>query len=74
MAGLTWILTDRQAGCGGLLRDENGNWIVGFVAELWGILYGLELAWKHGYRKVIIEADLWLLFPLSKKLFGKQEI
>lgn len=46
------------AGCGGLLRDYNGVWIGGFakhlgvcstyVAELWGVLEGLNMARTFG--------------------------
>ena len=42
------------AGCGGVLRDDNGKWICGFskwlgvcsayVAELWGVMEGLKMA------------------------------
>ncbi|MBA0871855.1 hypothetical protein Goshw_000613 [Gossypium schwendimanii] len=52
---------------GGLLRDHNGNWIVGFTrylgncevidSELWGILDGLRIALDRGYQKVIIRTD-----------------
>ncbi|CAA0806228.1 Polynucleotidyl transferase- ribonuclease H-like superfamily protein [Striga hermonthica] len=52
---------------GGLLRDANGQWIVGFIAhlgictntiaELQAIRHGLELAWVYGYRQVICEVD-----------------
>lgn len=45
-------------GCGGLLRDYNGVWIGGFakhlgvcstyVAELWGVLEGLNMARTFG--------------------------
>jgi len=44
------------AGCGGLLRDEHGNWLAGFarrigtttsfVAELWGLRDGLSLCYN----------------------------
>ena len=27
------------------------------LVELWGMLYGLDLAWKEGYKKVILESD-----------------
>ncbi|KAK2995401.1 hypothetical protein RJ640_029033 [Escallonia rubra] len=27
------------------------------AAELWGVFHGLQLAWKHGYRNVILELD-----------------
>ncbi|MBA0871854.1 hypothetical protein Goshw_000613 [Gossypium schwendimanii] len=55
------------AAVGGLLRDHNGNWIVGFTrylgncevidSELWGILDGLRIALDRGYQKVIIRTD-----------------
>ena len=56
-----------RAGCGGLLRDENGNCIAGFVgyigfagsllAELMAIRHGLLLAWQYGFRRVECESD-----------------
>nr|GLL46072.1 uncharacterized protein LOC107462117 [Ipomoea trifida] len=56
-----------HASCGGLLRDVNGNWLLGFKAKVghcsieeakaWSILKGLKTIWNHGYRKVIIESD-----------------
>ncbi|KAI5352942.1 hypothetical protein L3X38_005834 [Prunus dulcis] len=49
-------------GVGGLLRDHNGNWIKSFSvnlgvgsvieAKLWGIFWGLHLAWEAGFRSV----------------------
>lgn len=54
-------------GAGGLLRDNNGNWISGFTAnlwkgkiiaaELWGLFFGLRLAWMRGFRSVEVEVD-----------------
>lgn len=54
-------------GAGGLLRDSLGNWIKGFTinldassiaeAELWGIFYGINLAWNIGFKVVEIECD-----------------
>ncbi|PKI64439.1 hypothetical protein CRG98_015164 [Punica granatum] len=54
-------------GAGGLLRNDDGYRIcrflhnVGFAtsttAELWGALVGLQLAWDHGYRHVVLELD-----------------
>ncbi|KAI5351228.1 hypothetical protein L3X38_004119 [Prunus dulcis] len=54
-------------GAGGLLRDQAGNWIKGFSvnlgvgsvieAELWGIFWGLHLAWEDGFRTVEVECD-----------------
>ncbi|XVF33779.1 hypothetical protein REPUB_Repub18cG0000300 [Reevesia pubescens] len=52
---------------GGVLRDENGVWSLGFTnrlgianiltAELWAIYQGLSLSWDKGYRKVELETD-----------------
>ncbi|CAA0836031.1 Polynucleotidyl transferase- ribonuclease H-like superfamily protein [Striga hermonthica] len=52
---------------GGLLRDENGNWLGGFTlnigycsimaAELWGLFRGLSLAWDLGFRQIEAEVD-----------------
>ncbi|KAK2654289.1 hypothetical protein Ddye_014145 [Dipteronia dyeriana] len=46
---------------GGVVRDHKKNWMVGFAlnkgtgsvleAELWGILEGLKLLWKKGFKK-----------------------
>ncbi|XP_015936169.1 uncharacterized protein LOC107462117 [Arachis duranensis] len=56
-----------MAGCGGLIRNYQGRWIAGFVAnigyctayyaELWGVYYGLKTAWELGMRKIILEVD-----------------
>ena len=45
-----------RAGCGGVVRDEHGNWVAGFTrhigatnsfaAELWGLRDGLLLCSK----------------------------
>ncbi|KAK5777246.1 hypothetical protein PVK06_045213 [Gossypium arboreum] len=58
---------DRFAVAGGLLREQDGNWIVGFTrylgnyevidSELWGILDGVQIALDCGFRKVIIRID-----------------
>ncbi|XVF29674.1 hypothetical protein REPUB_Repub15cG0142300 [Reevesia pubescens] len=57
----------RVAVAGGLIRDDKGYWLLGFVyrigicevlsAELWSILQGLKLAWDRGFRKVELETD-----------------
>ncbi|KAK2642208.1 hypothetical protein Ddye_023971 [Dipteronia dyeriana] len=51
---------------GGVLRGHKKSWLGGFAlnkgtsnmveAVLWGILEGLKLAWKAGYRKVMVES------------------
>ncbi|CAJ2663874.1 unnamed protein product, partial [Trifolium pratense] len=55
------------SGCGGIIRDHQGNWCGGFakfvgtgsvlIAELWGVLEGLKLVWRKGYRKVEVNID-----------------
>ncbi|KAK0606978.1 hypothetical protein LWI29_007229 [Acer saccharum] len=52
---------------GGVVRYHRKLWMVGFAlnkgtgsvlkAELWGILKGLKLVWKNGFKKVIVESD-----------------
>ncbi|KAK5818964.1 hypothetical protein PVK06_023918 [Gossypium arboreum] len=52
---------------GGVLRDKEGQWIIGFHrflgkcsvfnAELWGILEGLKLIQRLDYDHVIIHSD-----------------
>lgn len=59
------------AGCGGLIRDENGCWVLGFhrflgicsvlMAEAWGLLEGLTLAVKIGVGAIEIECDSLVL-------------
>ncbi|KAL4353002.1 hypothetical protein GQ457_06G021180 [Hibiscus cannabinus] len=59
--------TDHTAGVGGVIRDENGCWILGFarfvgrcdvlIAELWAIYDGLVQAWNTGFSSVKLESD-----------------
>ncbi|XVF35312.1 hypothetical protein REPUB_Repub18cG0134800 [Reevesia pubescens] len=56
-----------MAFAGGVIRDNNGEWITGFkyrvgicditTAELWGIYQGINLCWNKGYREVELESD-----------------
>lgn len=56
-----------RAGFGGLVRTEDGKWIIGFSgfighttnlhAELKGIQRGLQFLWEAGYRRVVCETD-----------------
>lgn len=56
-----------DAAWGGILRDSQAAFMGGFTynlgrcsaieAELWGILKGLECAWRNGYRRLHLETD-----------------
>lgn len=71
-----WVIinTDRaskqvggKAGCGGLCRTHDGQWICGFscnlgsctafIIEIWGVLEGLKLAAVHGFSHVELQVD-----------------
>lgn len=53
--------------CGGLIRDEKGQWMVGFSlnmgsadslsSKLKGISAGLELTWRKRFQRVTMETD-----------------
>ncbi|CAL1409602.1 unnamed protein product [Linum trigynum] len=65
-----------MATAGGSLRDDEGDWIGGFVskigeatallAELWGIHQGLQFTWRKGYKFLILETDSTLAIDLIK--------
>ena len=56
------VLDSVKASCGGLIRDDSGAFLDGFsmnlgsclitIAEVWGALYGLELAWNKGFHLI----------------------
>ncbi|KAG7579199.1 hypothetical protein ISN45_Aa03g033600 [Arabidopsis thaliana x Arabidopsis arenosa] len=56
-----------KATAGGVLRDMTGSWMVGFalhigvcsapMAELWGVYYGLYLAWERRATRVEVDVD-----------------
>ncbi|CAL1373626.1 unnamed protein product [Linum trigynum] len=64
------------AGAGGLIRDDQGRWIAGFVAkigeastvlaELWAIRHGLDMAWRHRCTSLIVESDSQMAIQLIK--------
>ncbi|GLT63483.1 hypothetical protein SLA2020_360450 [Shorea laevis] len=67
-----------MSGTGGVLRDEYGNWIVGFAknlghgsnnaAEFWGIKTGLRIALERGFTKVEVKSDsLFAVSTLNNK-------
>jgi hypothetical protein len=55
------------AGCGGILRNNAGEWRGGFakhlgkcsayVAELWGVVEGMRYAHQLGFRKIQLSVD-----------------
>ncbi|KAH9724217.1 putative ribonuclease H protein [Citrus sinensis] len=55
------------AGAGGLIRDSNGNWLMGFTvnlgmcsvlsAKLWGLFHGLKVACDYGFRHLQVGVD-----------------
>ncbi|MBA0819732.1 hypothetical protein Gohar_021208, partial [Gossypium harknessii] len=55
------------AATGGVARDRDGNWIMGFnrflgvcspfEVEVWGILNGILILFNKGYRRIIIMTD-----------------
>ena len=56
-----------RAGCGGLVRDEQGEWVAGFarhigstnsfIAKLWGLREGLLLCYNLNIQSLIVEVD-----------------
>ncbi|MCH79377.1 putative non-LTR retroelement reverse transcriptase [Trifolium medium] len=57
----------RNAGCGGILRGSDGQWLGGFaksigicnafIAELWGVFEGLKYARSLGYNAIDLNVD-----------------
>ena len=37
------------------------------LAELWGVLRGLEMAWEAGWRHVVVESDCQSVIALLSK-------
>lgn len=58
----------RKAGCVGVIRESSGKWLSSFVAnlgsagcvlaEVWGLSCGLEMDWRMGFKKIILEIDI----------------
>ncbi|KAJ1384819.1 Ribonuclease H domain [Sesbania bispinosa] len=71
------VLHNSKAGCGGVYRGADGNWMRGFsynlgrasvlLAELQAIETALKLAWENGYFKLWVESDSSTTIFLSKK-------
>jgi ribonuclease HI len=66
-----------RAGCGGLIRGVDKEWLGGFVknigscaalvAELWGVLEGLKFARSKGFNKVEVSVDSMAVINSVKK-------
>ncbi|XP_031115795.1 uncharacterized protein LOC116019654 [Ipomoea triloba] len=69
----------KKAGCGGILRNHLGDWILGFqlnlgdcsmdIAEARAVLMGLKIAWQRACTNIIIQRDSknvvkWINDPL----------
>ncbi|CAL9017182.1 unnamed protein product [Prunus brigantina] len=65
-------------GAGGVICGANGDWICGFVvnlgkgqileAELWGLYFGLHLAWDKGISNLLIEMDATVVVSLVQQI------
>lgn len=68
------VSNDGISAAGGAIRDPNGVWAGGFchrigscpvvMAEIWGIIGCLQVAWKLGYRRIEVETDSQLALAL----------
>ncbi|KAK3205344.1 hypothetical protein Dsin_019390 [Dipteronia sinensis] len=62
---------------GGVLSDHSKSWLGGFVlnrgygsaieAEFWGLLEGFGMAWRKGFRKMVVETDSMAVIQLIAK-------
>ncbi|KAK4276979.1 hypothetical protein QN277_015057 [Acacia crassicarpa] len=68
----------KLAGCGGLIRTDDGQWVTGFAkklgacsafkAELWAVLTSLKLAAELKLSNLIVEADSYTVIQLLQNL------
>ncbi|KAK9045708.1 hypothetical protein V6N11_051617 [Hibiscus sabdariffa] len=80
--GITWAKYYYGITCkgtiGGLIRDDNGVWLIGFAkvighssslqAELWATLEGMKLAWEQGYPRVVVQSNCKQAVELIRSL------
>ncbi|XP_054820658.1 uncharacterized protein LOC129319582 [Prosopis cineraria] len=72
-----------MSGCGGLLSDEKGGLVKGFIkklgncstilAELCAIFWGLKLANEMGFKKIIVEGDSTSVISMLKNMENQWE-
>lgn len=65
------------AACGGVVRDEVGNFIFAYAVkllscsviavELWGILHGVKIGWSRGFRRIRLCSDSKVALYLISK-------
>jgi ribonuclease HI len=68
--------SSNTAGYGGLLRDNNGAFVLGFYgaattptilfAKLMAMLHGLQICWESGYRRISCFSDSLQAFNLIR--------
>ncbi|GLT95486.1 hypothetical protein SLE2022_131660 [Rubroshorea leprosula] len=71
------VIGNGKAAGGGVFRDSNGNWILGFVrrigstdslsTELWALRDGLKLAVDFQFTHIIVETDSYIASQLLAK-------
>jgi hypothetical protein len=64
------------AGCGGIIRNNRGDWLGGFAkhigtcsaftTKLWGVLEGLRYAWSMSFRLVELDVDSMAVVKVIK--------
>ncbi|BFG28302.1 hypothetical protein CerSpe_145760 [Prunus speciosa] len=70
--------TTGHIGVAGVLRDATGAWLKGYYvnlgigsvleAKLWGIFWGLSLAWDSGFQTMEVESDTKVAVTLLNTL------
>ena len=63
----SWLGGAERAGCGGIVRDDQGEWVAGFsrhigstnsfTAEMWGLREGLILCCNLNIESLVVELD-----------------
>lgn len=66
-----------QMGFGGLIRDDNGNFLMRFYgalgaatilhAKISALMHGLELCWAKGFQKILCHSKSLLTLKLLKE-------
>ena len=72
----SWLGGADRAGCGGIVRDDQGEWVAGFsrhigstnsfTAELWGLREGLLLCCNLNIESLVVEVDAQAVVDVLK--------